>query len=107
MRRLWLCSFHRNYVKRQIALRKGECRQCGTCCDLGFRCVFLKHDGLCRIYHSRFRPVPCVEFPIDPRDIADVRLAAGRECGYRFEGPAPSVPPGKNPWAAWIPEAVR
>ena len=97
LRRYWLCKFHRDYVKRQIALRTGECRQCGTCCDLGFRCPFLKSDDKCRVYYSRLRPKSCIAFPIDERDIQDVKLAAGCECGYSFGGDRVPEPQAPNP----------
>jgi len=90
IRRWYLCRFRPGYVRRQIARRRGECRKCGSCCALGYRCVFLNGANLCRIYDSRWRFITCVKFPIDERDIRDVRLAAGVDCGFYFaedEGP--------------------
>lgn len=61
------------YVKKQLAEREGECRRCGACCQLVWKCVhFTEENGLpsCKIY-STFRPPNCSNFPIDHRDIAD------------------------------------
>ena len=82
-RRFYLVEFRRGYVRRQLALRKGECRQCGQCCSLLLICPLLTRQGLCRIYH-RGRWKMCKAFPIDERDISDVVLTGGT-CGYYFE----------------------
>jgi len=82
-RRSYLVQFRKRYVQRQLALRKGECRQCGQCCSLLFVCPMLTRPGLCRIY-DKGRWKVCEVFPIDGRDISDVALAGG-QCGYYFE----------------------
>lgn len=83
LRRLLLVHFHMRYVQSQLLLRKGECNQCGCCCRLIFPCALLTRDGLCRVYGGR-RWLVCKVFPIDDRDLDDVRLAGGR-CGYHWE----------------------
>jgi len=97
VRRLWLGVFRRGYVRRSAARRRGECRRCGACCVLGYRCLALR-DGEqgteCR-YHS-YRPMNCRLFPIDERDLADRDLILpDTPCGYRFdaEPPAPDDAP--------------
>ena len=82
-KRFYLVYFKKEYVKRQLALRKGECHQCGRCCSFLFPCPMLTQQRLCRIY-KRCRSEVCKLFPIDPRDIAEVALRGGT-CGYRFE----------------------
>jgi len=82
LRRLYLVTFRRRYVRRQIALRAGLCRQCGRCCALCFTCPALATDRSCLIY-GKWRPRSCVAFPIDRRDLDDVRLTGGA-CGYYF-----------------------
>ncbi len=82
VRRAWLCLFRPDYVKRAVEQREGSCNQCGNCCRIAFSCPFLKVYGshaLCRIYHIG-RPTPCVAFPINREDLADV----GFECTYTF-----------------------
>jgi len=45
--------------------RTGECNNCGACCRLPFRCIFLKSaeagKEYCSIY--KFRPPNCRKFP--------------------------------------------
>ncbi len=67
-RRIYLVYFRKGYVKRQLALRKGECHQCARCCSFVFVCPMLTRQRLCRIY-NKFRLEMCKSFPIDQRDI--------------------------------------
>ncbi len=83
LRRLFLVHFNRPYVQSRLRSRKGECDQCGCCCRLIFPCAMLTRRGLCRIYGGR-RWLVCKVFPIDERDLADIRLAGGR-CGYYWD----------------------
>ena len=83
MRRFWLVHFRRGYVRRQISVRQGACRQCGTCCNLLFTCPMLTKQGRCLVYNT-CRPQVCKVFPIDQRDIDKVKLC-GVQCGYRFD----------------------
>src|SRR5512136_142536 len=84
LRRFYFVYFRKAYVKRQLALRRGECHQCARCCSFVFVCPTLTQRRLCRIYRSRFRLEMCRSFPIDQRDIDEVALCGGA-CGYRFE----------------------
>lgn len=86
VRRLYLTTFRPDYVRKQIEKRKGECRQCGSCCRLVFHCFYLTTEDLCRTYSSRCSV--CSTFPIDERDLRDV----GPHCGYSFDGMAPPEP---------------
>lgn len=83
VRRLGLVHFKKQYVKKQLAMREGECRQCGTCCNLLFTCPSLTTNGKC-ITYGVCRPDACKVFPIDQRDIDEVALC-GKNCGYRFK----------------------
>ena len=83
LRRIYLTTFRPGYVREQIKNRKGECRQCGSCCRLVFLCPHLTSEALCRTY-SRRSDV-CCTFPIDKRDLMDV----GPHCGYYFDGMTP------------------
>lgn len=89
-RRFWLVNFRKGYVQRHLARRRGDCRQCGVCCALGYTCPTLHKGRQCMIYHG-YRPKACCIFPVDERDIADV-AAAGGKCGYNFE----KAPPRKS-----------
>lgn len=85
-RRYWLTHFQPDYVQAQLARREGECRRCGKCCTLVFDCPFLKEGG-CAIYGRAgdcLRPKSCKIFPIDRRDLKDVRLCGG-SCGFGFK----------------------
>ena len=83
LRRIWLAHFRKGYVKRQLSIRQGACRQCGTCCNLLFPCPLLTKEALCRIYDT-CRDKVCKVFPIDQRDIHEVELYGGH-CGYSFK----------------------
>ena len=82
-RRFWLVHFRRQYVQNQLLTRRGDCRQCGTCCNLLFTCPMLTKQGRCFVYGS-CRPESCKVFPIDQRDIDEVSFC-GSCCGYYFE----------------------
>jgi len=90
-RRFYLVYFRKDYVKRQLALRKGECHQCARCCSFVFVCPMLTRGRLCRTY-NKFRLEMCKSFPIDQRDIAEVARCGGT-CGYRFEKDSLRYPP--------------
>jgi hypothetical protein len=87
-RRLYLYTFKKNYVKKMVSIRKGECRQCGACCKLLYKCPFLiEKDGLfsCKIY-GKIRPINCIIFPINEKDIKDRNtVLPDIPCGYFFE----------------------
>ncbi len=84
LRRLCLAKLAPRTTRSRRRLRHGKCRQCASCCKFIFRCPLLDENNLCRIYHSRFRPLVCRRFPIDRRDVEDVYLSSGRSCGYSF-----------------------
>ena len=82
LRRFVSISFRKQDVVAALALRRGECNRCGACCELVFKCPFLKKhsDGssTCGIYENR--PYACRLFPIEKRDIEEVRGT----CTYYF-----------------------
>ena len=82
IRRFVNTNFRKQETIASLALRRGECNRCGACCELVFRCPFLKKndDGtsLCGIYENR--PNSCRLCPIERRDIAEVRGS----CSYYF-----------------------
>ncbi len=82
-RRLLIVHCRKKYVRHQLSERQGACRQCGTCCNLLFTCPMLTNEGRCLAYGT-CRPQACKVFPIDQRDVEEVRLAGG-QCGYRFK----------------------
>src|ERR1044071_1023133 len=75
LRRFVSANFRKDEVIAQLALRRGECNRCGACCEILFKCPFLKKhtDGTttCGIYEDR--PNQCRLFPIERRDIEEVR----------------------------------
>jgi hypothetical protein len=99
IRRQYLCRFRPAYVARMKASRRGECRRCGSCCNLTYHCPFLKRDGDCRIYRSR--TLTCRDFPIDAVDLRLTRVP----CGLHFDPPTveprkarPLARPQAVPW---------
>ncbi|HVF49578.1 MAG TPA: YkgJ family cysteine cluster protein [Pyrinomonadaceae bacterium] len=75
LRRFVSANFRRQDVIDSLALRRGECNRCGACCEILFKCPFLKkHDDgttTCGIYDDR--PNQCRLFPIEQRDLTEVR----------------------------------
>ena len=82
IRRFVNTTFRKQEMIEQLALRRGDCNRCGACCELVFKCPFLKKnsDGssMCGIYENR--PNQCRMFPIEPRDIQEVKGT----CTYYF-----------------------
>lgn len=83
VRRYWLCNFQKEYVRRQMTVREGACAQCGQCCQLVYECPMLTKSRRCLIYGD-LRPKACRYFPIDRRDLRDMRVK-GVKCGFRFD----------------------
>ncbi|MCL5284940.1 MAG: hypothetical protein M1313_04200 [Nitrospirae bacterium] len=103
-RRAWLCLFRPGYVKQSTTQREGFCNQCGNCCRIAFSCPFLKiykSHALCRIYHIG-RPSPCVAFPINRDDLADV----GFECTYTFPADVRTRRPSTVELPVWNPASL-
>jgi hypothetical protein len=82
LRRFMNANFRKQEVRESLSLRRGECNRCGACCEILFKCPFLKKhtDGLtsCGIYEDR--PNQCRLFPIEKRDLDEVRGT----CGFYF-----------------------
>ena len=83
LRRLRMVHFQKKYVRNQLSLRRGACRQCGVCCNLLFTCPMLTKKGKCIVY-GLCRPRACMVFPINQRDIDEIKLCGG-QCGYFFK----------------------
>jgi len=79
VRRFYLVKFRREYVAKSISERKGQCRRCGACCSIAFRCPHLKERNHCAIYDKRYEQ--CGLFPIDDRDLKYLRDV----CGFHFD----------------------
>ena len=82
LRRFVNIRFRKSEVVEKLALRRGECNRCGACCEILFKCPFLKKhtDGTttCGIYEDR--PDQCRLFPIERRDLSEVR----GQCSFYF-----------------------
>jgi hypothetical protein len=82
LRRFVRTNFKKEEIIAGLALRRGECNRCGACCELVFKCPFLKKqsDGstICGIYENR--PNSCRLFPTEARDLKEVRGT----CSYYF-----------------------
>ncbi len=83
IRRFFIVHFKKQYLREQLLARRGKCNKCGMCCNLLYTCPMLKKDGRCLIY-GKCRPKVCKVFPIDQRDIDEIRMCGGI-CGYYFE----------------------
>ncbi len=82
LRRFVSANFRKQDVIDALALRRGDCNRCGACCEILFKCPFLKKhtDGTstCGIYEDR--PNQCRLFPIERRDLDEVR----GQCSFYF-----------------------
>jgi hypothetical protein len=82
LRRFVSANFRKDEVIASLALRQGDCNRCGACCEILFKCPFLKkhRDGTttCGIYEDR--PNQCRLFPIEKRDLEEVRGS----CSFYF-----------------------
>jgi hypothetical protein len=82
LRRFVSINFRKDEVIEKLTLRRGDCNRCGACCEILFKCPFLrKHDdgtSTCGIYEDR--PNQCRLFPLEQRDLAEVRGT----CSYYF-----------------------
>ena len=89
LRRLFLNYVRTSYVDHQLQKRKGDCKQCGKCCEILFRCPFLikVEDGasMCSIYEKR--PGSCAAFPISEKCLSEVDF----DCSYTFGKPSPGI----------------
>jgi len=81
LRRQYLCRLRPDYVAEAKAARRGQCRRCGSCCNLTFHCPFLDEGSLCKCYDKRTRS--CQEFPIDAKDLRLTRVP----CGHYYDSP--------------------
>jgi hypothetical protein len=82
LRRFVRANFRKQDTIAALALRQGDCNRCGACCEILFKCPFLKkhEDGAttCGIYENR--PNSCRLFPLENRDLREVRGT----CSYYF-----------------------
>ncbi len=82
LRRFLWTNLRKHEVIEALALRRGECNRCGACCEILYKCPFLKKEadgtGTCGIYEER--PNACRYFPIDQRDLLEVRGS----CSFYF-----------------------
>ena len=87
LRRAYRCFVHMDSVRKGHARRHGECKRCGRCCFMVFRCPFYYMEAgvpACRIHNNK--PRVCRLFPIDERDLRDRDLVAQKiPCGYSFD----------------------
>lgn len=84
----WTTYFRPGTVAQWEEWRQSECAHCGACCEILWRCPFLKTDeqgnSHCSV-HSK-RPLPCRTFPIDPHSVELISKFRDveRSCSYRF-----------------------
>ncbi|MEW6026396.1 MAG: hypothetical protein AB1599_03755 [Planctomycetota bacterium] len=88
IRRIFLVYLRPKKTRRDMSNRQGECRRCGACCEIMFKCPALKgnNDTLhCKIYD--LRSTVCRTFPINHKDIKDRDLIKPlQKCGFHFNG---------------------
>jgi len=96
--------FRPETVAAQATRRQGDCRGCGACCEIVFRCPhFDREKRECRIYESRYGV--CRMFPARPEDLAGLEAI----CSYSFQEPEPATltPARVTPAPAPLPAPLR
>jgi len=87
IRRMFLVYLKPKKARKYLARRQGECRRCGTCCELVFHCpALVRENGIavCKIY-DKFHSRICKTFPLNERDIKDRDLVNPiQKCGFSF-----------------------
>jgi hypothetical protein len=95
IRRFYLGTFRKEYVRRSLARRVGQCNRTGACCRLMFTCPLLdQRSDPVRCSIHEIKPRNCTLFPIDERDLRDRDIIApDSPCGFSFlpAGPAPAA----------------
>ena len=93
LRRFVNANFRKDEVTASLARRRGDCNRCGACCEILFKCPFLKKhaDGstTCGVYANR--PDQCRLYPIEPRDLKEVRGT----CSFYFIEPRRTLVSGQ------------
>jgi Fe-S-cluster containining protein len=81
--------FRRRYVYKNLKQRKGECKQCGTCCRVSFfgiRCPFFKDEDNKCIIHNNLKPYSCRIAFFDKKDrYFGLIPELNKACGYYWE----------------------
>jgi hypothetical protein len=88
IRRALLGRVFTGYTRRRHALRRGECKRCGACCQLGRYCPSLETDekGLAKcLKYDQKRDPTCMLYPTTESDLRDRdRIMPKAKCGYYF-----------------------
>ncbi len=88
LRNMWQSYFRPKYIKKWESLRFHECEHCGACCEILWKCPFLKKDesgrSFCSVHSNR--PLPCKTFPVDywSADMISKGRPANKSCSYIF-----------------------
>ena len=90
VRRQYLSRVRPGYVRRARELRRGECRFCGSCCDLTFHCWHLNEESRCDDYENR--QLTCHDFPHDRLDLRLTQVPCGHFFDEMPEAPACRIP---------------
>jgi hypothetical protein len=86
VRRFYLGTFRKEYVRRSLQRRVGNCNRTGACCRLMFTCPMLdQRSDPVRCSIHEIKPRNCNLFPIDERDLRDRDIIApDSPCGFSF-----------------------
>ena len=89
IRRPFYGIFRKDYIKKQLAKRKGRCNQCGKCCEvmdiIGLKCKYFK-GGKCIIFkdqYSKGKLCNIYTYPFDEKDKAVTKKYAN--CGFYWK----------------------
>ena len=89
VRRPFYSIFRKDYIKKQLAIRKGKCNQCGKCCEvmdlLALKCKYFK-CGKCIVFEKQYHSGEKCDirtYPFDEKDIEATKKYAN--CGFYWE----------------------
>lgn len=85
LRNTFMSYFRPDTVSSWEVWRRSECAHCGACCEILWRCPFLKENdegvSSCSVHDKR--PITCRTFPVDPWSV-DMISEETRPCSYEF-----------------------
>jgi len=84
LKSVYIWIFKRKVIRESLRRRKGECKQCGKCCNFfGVKCPFLTRNNRCMIYKHR----PKILCALPPLGVSKGNIKKHKElnCGYYWD----------------------
>ena len=79
-RRKFYLTFRKKYIKKQLSLRKGKCKECGCCHNMLIPCEHFKEPNLCLKWNDL--PYECFCYPFDEKDKNEF---SKKQCAFHWD----------------------